>query len=266
MDIILEIGKNDICIGAVSELDPIVIPISYAPSGSESKSSSSTRSLGTWLDIESTPAAVLHQLLYDAMEALPVSAQRCSWWITGSRSSSSAGVWHLVQEQGQGGGVCAGAGVAGIGSNRRDALVVNEEWGAIHKVIDLRVIGEYDIEELIDEIIRKSDIDIRKVLRENIVNAKDTVGCWTACSLYVSAATTHANWEEITKDMYSSKYLIQGYLILCNFSRNIFFSVVLFLVVPMIDPLPPRIFGEEPREPPRFGLINLIIHFVFYNL
>lgn len=89
-----------------------------------------------------------------------------------------------------------------IGSNRRDALIVNKEWSTIHKVIDLRIIGEYDIDEPIDTIILKSDIDIRKTLRENIVNTKDGVGCWTACSLYV-ASTKNANWQEITKDYIS---------------------------------------------------------------
>ena len=52
----------------------------------------------------------------------------------------------------------------------------------------------------IHSIIQKSDIHVRKTLKENVITAKDTVGCWTACSLYVGEVAT--GWPEIRKDIF----------------------------------------------------------------
>ena len=228
MDVVLEIGKRDIRIGVVEERDPIIIPISYKHTGESNylsdhsltkdqyqsiisqldetnqiKLQQYNESLGTWIDIELISPMILQKLLFDVIDSIPVNIKRCFLIDYGFSQKLKTNICTSLFKYRVKSVIFIPAPLLyAIGSNRRDALIVNEEWNTIHKVIDLRIIGEFDIDEPIDSIILKSDIDIRKPLRENIVNTKDGVGCWTACSLYV-ASTKNANWEEITKDYIS---------------------------------------------------------------
>ncbi|CAI5760120.1 unnamed protein product [Candida verbasci] len=101
-----------------------------------------------------------------------------------------------------------------FGDNKKNGLVIDYGWECctISKVFELRQIyskqfpfaselaRKFDLYENVDieKIIKESDIDLRKVFRENIV--KNSVGCWTACSLY----STKSQQEELTKENYLS--------------------------------------------------------------
>lgn len=102
MDVVLEIGKRDIRIGVVEELDPIIIPISYKHTGESNylsdhsltkdqyqsiisqldetnqiKLQQYNESLGTWIDIELISPMILQKLLFDVIDSIPVNIKRC---------------------------------------------------------------------------------------------------------------------------------------------------------------------------------------------
>ncbi|KAI3404800.2 hypothetical protein KGF56_002430 [Candida oxycetoniae] len=122
--------------------------------------------------------------------------------------------------------------LAVLGSGLRSGLVLNFTFEVlkIQSVIDLRVVDRMEeikvnclnkseeryslIEDLINKIIQRSPIDIRRCLRENIIvvgdesNASHDIdlsedrkrfetryskGCWIACSLYSQVTT---KWED----------------------------------------------------------------------
>lgn len=241
MDVVLEIGKREILIGVAGDTDPISIPISYIPTTNTSSSSSSSLesnflsdhsitkiqydkiisslnesnqlkyqqyqdSLGTVLyDIEIISFEILKKLIYKSINSIPIIIKNLFIIDFGfSKILKKKITLSLLKYRIKSIVYIPAPPLFAIGCNRRNALIINEEWNMIYKVIDLRIIGEYDIEESIDVIIQKSDIDIRKILRENIINTKDTVGCWTACSLYVASTKNDPNWEEVlTKDYIS---------------------------------------------------------------
>lgn len=219
MDVVLEIGKREILIGVIGDTEPISIPISYIPNTNtntlESKYLSDhsitkiqydeiisslnesnqlkyqqfMESLGTRLiNIELISFEILNKLINDAINLIPIIINQLFIIDFGfSKNLKNKINSSLLNYRIKSINYIPAPPLFAIGCNRRNALIINEEWGMIYKVIDLRIIGEYDIEESIDDIIKKSDIDIRKILRENIINTKDTIGCWTACSLYVDS-------------------------------------------------------------------------------
>lgn len=226
MDVVLEIDKYCIRVGVAGEVSPVVVPICFDYIGessyledhaltkeqaqsilvqlnseSQQLSEEYRQSLGTWLDIENVSFSLLQKLIYAAFEELPVNPKRC--FVVDHRFSEKlqrAICSILFEYRAKSVVFIPGAVLAVLGSNRRDGLWVDAVRKTIHKVIDLREIGVYSIDVDINTIIQRSDIDIRKTLRENIISNMDTVGSWTACSLYVREVAT--GWPEIRKDIY----------------------------------------------------------------
>ncbi|KAL6451505.1 hypothetical protein SBY92_002847 [Candida maltosa Xu316] len=225
MDVVLEIGKHHVKIGTVGDVDPIVIPIKFDFVGDskfikdhsltkeqtdiiesqlnaeyQQKQQEYYKSLGTWLDIENASPYLLQQIIHNALGELPVSIKRC--FVVDHQFSEKVkqSITSILFKYRVKSIVFLPASILYVlGMNKRDALLVNHDYNTIHKVIDLREIGIYDDSEDTESIIRKSDLDIRQLLRENVMSTTDSVGCWTASSIYVANVTTD-HWLEITKD------------------------------------------------------------------
>lgn len=223
MDIVLEIDKYCVRVGVVGEVTPVVVPVKYEWVGEvqyledhaltkeqaqavvlemdKGVLAKYCQSLGTWLDVENVLYSLLQRLVHGAFSELPVNPRRC--FVVDHRYSEKlkrAICSILFEYRAKSVVFVPGGALAVMGSNRRDGLWVDHTRRVIHKVVDLREIGVYGMDVGIHSIIQKSDIHVRKTLKENVITAKDTVGCWTACSLYVGEVAT--GWPEIRKDIF----------------------------------------------------------------